>query len=106
MEDFRQSVLGSTGLNVGRLGMAASYGAPADALEEAFENGCNYFYWGSHYRRGGMSMAIKNICARGQRDKLVVAIHTYARVWTARKERPGEGKMPPMGRKSTLSKLL
>ena len=79
MENFTQSVLGRTGLRVGRLGMAASYGAPASAFEEAFEKGCNYFYLGSGRHRAGMKQAIVNLCRQGQRDKLVVAIHTYAR---------------------------
>ncbi len=79
MENFTQSVLGRTGLRVGRLGMAASYGAPASAFEEAFEKGCNYFYLGSGRHRAGMKHALINLCQKGQRDKLVVAIHTYAR---------------------------
>ena len=79
MENFTQSVLGRTGLRVGRLGMAASYGAPASTFEEAFEKGCNYFYLGSGRHRAGMKQAIVNLCRQGQRDKLVVAIHTYAR---------------------------
>ncbi len=79
MENFEERTLGSTGLKVGRLGVAASYGAPAEAFEEAFEKGCNYFYMGSGRHRANMSEAINNIRKRGQRDKLVVAIHTYAR---------------------------
>ena len=69
--------LGSTGLKVGRLGIGAGYGAPAAALEEAFDRGCNYFWWTS--RRAGMRQAIRNICRRGQRDQLVIAVHSYAR---------------------------
>ncbi len=79
MDDFRERTLGSTGLRVGRLGIAASYGAPTRAIEEAFEKGCNYFYLGSGRHRAEMKQAIKNICNKGQRDKLVVAIQTYAR---------------------------
>jgi len=80
MDNFRKGTLGNTGLTVGRLGVAASYGAPARAIEEAFDRGCNYFYLGSGRHRAGMRQAIRNLCSRGQRDKLVVAIHTYARV--------------------------
>ena len=40
--------LGKTGLMAGRLGLGAGYGAPAAAFEEAFERGCNYFYWTWH----------------------------------------------------------
>jgi len=49
---FAPVVLGRTGLVVGRLGVAASYGVPTKAVEEAFEQGVNYLYWGT-YRRGG-----------------------------------------------------
>ena len=46
--DFNDKrILGKTGLRVGRLGVACSYGAPTEAFEEAFERGVNYFYWGS-----------------------------------------------------------
>ena len=38
MNRFNEPVtLGRTGLNVGRLGLSSSYGAPAKAYEEAFE---------------------------------------------------------------------
>jgi aryl-alcohol dehydrogenase-like predicted oxidoreductase len=70
--------LARTGLEVGRLGVAASYGAPAKAFEEAFERGCNYFYWGSR-RSSEMQAAIKNLCGKGKRDKLVVVIQSYSR---------------------------
>lgn len=70
--------LGRTGLKAGRLGVASSYGAPAEAFEEAFERGCNYFYWGS-MRKPGMGEAIKNICRKGKRDELIVVIQSYSR---------------------------
>ncbi len=69
--------LGNTGLTVGRLGLGASYNPPAQAFETAFDQGCNYFYWTS--RRAGMREAIQNLCARGKRDQLVVAIQSYSR---------------------------
>ncbi len=76
MTDFREpAVLGRTGLKVGRLGIASGYGAPAAAIEEAFERGSNYFTWGTvikGYARG-MREALRNIVAKGQRDRLVLA---------------------------------
>jgi aryl-alcohol dehydrogenase-like predicted oxidoreductase len=69
--------LGRTGLMVGRLGIGASYGVPEAAMEEAFERGCNYFYWGS-LRRKAMKRAIHTIAPR-HRDRLVVAIQSYSR---------------------------
>ena len=77
--NFQEGILGRTGLDIGRLGLAASYGAPAEAFEEAFERGCNYFYIGSGRRRAGMRRAVRNICGEGRRDSMVVAVQTYAR---------------------------
>ena len=73
-------VLGKTGLKVGRLGIASGYKAPAAAVEEAFERGCNYFTWGTVIKGyvPGMREALKSIVAKGQRDKLVLAAFTYA----------------------------
>lgn len=77
--DFREPrPLGKTGLKAGRLGVGASYGAPAQAFEEAFERGCNYFYWG-FIRKEGMCQAIKNICHQGKRDDLIIVIQSYSR---------------------------
>ncbi len=81
--DFSEPVvLGRTGLKVGRLGLASSYGAPSKAFEEAFEQGCNYFVWNSFMRgrRNNMRDAIRNIIRKGQRDKLVIALHAYAHI--------------------------
>ena len=79
MAGFTDRILGETGLKVGPLGMAASYGAPADAFEEAFNKGCNYFYLGGGRRRAGMKQAIRNLCRKGRRDRMVIAIQSYAR---------------------------
>jgi predicted aldo/keto reductase-like oxidoreductase len=79
MDEDHEKILGRTNLAVGRLGVSASYGAPAEAFEEAFERGCNYFYWGSGRKKAGMSRAIRNIGKNGKRDKLVIALQTYAR---------------------------
>lgn len=79
-----QNNLGTSGLVVGRLGFSGGYGAPAKAFEMAFERGCNYFYHGS-IRRPGMNQAIKNIAARGQREKLIVTAQCYLRAgWLVR----------------------
>ena len=73
-------ILGKTGLEVGRLGIASSFGAPAEAYEEAFERGCNYFTWGTFIkgRSPEMKKAVKNIISKGQREHLVVAMISYA----------------------------
>src|SRR4030042_640396 len=74
------AVLGRTGLKVGRLGIASGYKAPAAAIEEAFEQGCNYFTWGTVIKGDapGMREALKAIVGKGQRDRLVLAAFTYA----------------------------
>jgi len=70
--------LGNTELHVGRLGLGASYGVPAKALEEAFEHGCNYFYWGA-LRNAKMASAVRNIVKKGKRDELVIVIQDFRR---------------------------
>ena len=63
-------------MQVGRLGMAAGYGVPAEAVERAFEQGVNYLYHGS-VRRGGFAQALRNLAPR--REKFVLVIQTYTR---------------------------
>ncbi len=74
---FEPGILGRAGLRVGRLGVAASYGVPATAVERAFEQGINYLYWGS-MRRGGFADALRNLAP--QRDRMVVVLQSYSRV--------------------------
>jgi predicted aldo/keto reductase-like oxidoreductase len=79
--NFNQPVvLGRTGLKVGRLGIASGYRAPTAAIEEAFERGCNYLTWGTFMkgRVPDMGQAIRNIVAKGQRDRLVLGMFSYA----------------------------
>ena len=72
--------LGRTGLKVGRLGVASGYGAPTAAILEAFERGCNYWTWGTVVKGFAALLreAIKTVAGRGQRDRLVLAMFTYA----------------------------
>ncbi len=79
MAGFTERYLGDTGLKVGPLGIAASYGAPAEVFETAFEKGCNFFYLGGGWRRAAMKQAIRNLCRKGLRNRLVVALQSYAR---------------------------
>jgi len=74
---FETRLLGRTGLKVGRLGVAASYGVPAAAVERAVEQGVNYLYWGS-MRRSGFADAIRNLAP--QRERLVVVVQSYSRI--------------------------
>ncbi len=74
----RRKTLGRTGLSVGPMGVACSYGAPREAYEEAFDHGVNYFYWGSR-RTWPMAEAIGDLIRRGRRDDLVLVMQSYAR---------------------------
>ncbi len=76
---FLTATLGRTGLMVGRLGLAGSYGAPARAYTAAFEKGCNYFYSGSGRKRSQMKEAVKTLVAQGHRHQMVICVQTYAR---------------------------
>jgi aryl-alcohol dehydrogenase-like predicted oxidoreductase len=72
-----QRLLERTGLTVGRLGMAASYGVPAAAVERAFERGVNYLYWGS-FRKSAFGQGLRNL--KTQRDRMVLVLQSYTRV--------------------------
>jgi aryl-alcohol dehydrogenase-like predicted oxidoreductase len=74
---MERRILGRSGLKVGRLGMAASYGVPAAAVERAFERGVNYLYWGS-FRRGAFGQALRNL--KAQRDEMALVLQSYSRV--------------------------
>lgn len=77
---FLRATLGSTGRELHRLGIAASFGVEARAVEAAVEeHGVGYLYWGS-LRRGAFQDAIRALCARGRRDELFVVIQSYSRL--------------------------
>jgi len=76
-DSFNRALLGRTGLEVGRLGVAASYGVPGTALEWAFERGVNYIYWGSR-RSDTFGAALRRL--RPQRERFVLVIQSYTRV--------------------------
>lgn len=74
---MEKRTLGRTGLEVGRLGMASSFGVPARAVEQAFERGVNYLYWGT-IRRGPFAQALRNL--KPQRDRMVLVLQSYSRI--------------------------
>jgi aryl-alcohol dehydrogenase-like predicted oxidoreductase len=74
---FKRALLGRTGLEVGRLGVAAGYGVPGTALEWAFERGVDYFFWGSK-RGGSFGAALKRL--RTQRERFVLVMQSYTRL--------------------------
>lgn len=74
---IERRTLGRSGLDVGRLGVAASYGVPAAAIEEAFEHGVNYLYWGSR-RTAEFARALRNLARH--RERMVLVLQSYSRV--------------------------
>ena len=79
MHDWHAKVpLGETGLEVSRLGLGSSFGAPADVIEDAVGRGVNYLYWGS-IRRSGFGRAMSRVAKRS-RDDVVLTVQSYTRV--------------------------
>lgn len=72
---FEPRTLGRTGLTVGALGISASYGVPAAAVERAFDAGMNYVYWGS-LRTRAFGDAIRRLAPR--RDRMVLVLQSYS----------------------------
>ena len=79
MSDLRTPVaLGQTGLQISRLGLGSSFGAPTKVIEEAVEQGVNYLYWGS-IRRPAFGRAMGNV-ARRNRDSVILTVQSYSRL--------------------------
>jgi aryl-alcohol dehydrogenase-like predicted oxidoreductase len=72
---FGPRTLGRTGLAVGALGVSASYGVPAAAVEGAFDAGMNYLYWGS-WRTRAFGEALRHLAPR--RDQMVLVLQSYS----------------------------
>jgi aryl-alcohol dehydrogenase-like predicted oxidoreductase len=64
-------------MEVGRLGISASYGVPGRAVERAFERGVNYIYWGT-FRRGTFGEGLRNLAPK--RDRFVLVVQSYTRM--------------------------
>ena len=70
--------LGRTDLFAGRLGLGSSYTLSSKAFDEAFEAGCNFFYWGA-IRTPFMARAVRRVIRRGQRGDIIIAVQSYIR---------------------------
>lgn len=75
--NFARRRLGSTGLTVGPLGLGSSYGLGGVDVERAFEQGVDFFLWGS-LRKRDFGLGLRNI-ARSRRDEMVLAVQSYTR---------------------------
>ncbi|HSP06095.1 MAG TPA: hypothetical protein VLR94_02910 [Acidobacteriota bacterium] len=74
--ESKTTILGKTGLRVSRIAVGSSYGIGTAGLLEAFDQGINFFYFGSR-RTQAMADAIRQLA--GRRKELVIAIQSYAR---------------------------
>ena len=77
MIDWSHATLGRTAREVGRLGIAASFGVPASGVEMSFDRGINYVYWGT-FRRPQFGQALRNLKPR--RDQMFLVIQSYSRL--------------------------
>lgn len=77
MKNFRARIeIGRTGLTCSRLGIGSTFNASAKVIEEAFEQGINYLYWGT-VRQPGFAEAMRNI-EKSKRDQAVFTIQSYS----------------------------
>lgn len=70
--------LGRTDLHAGRLGLGSSYTLSSKAFDDAFEAGCNFFYWGA-IRTPFMARALRRIIRREPREDIIIAVQSYIR---------------------------
>jgi aryl-alcohol dehydrogenase-like predicted oxidoreductase len=77
---FEDRVLGRTGVTLGPLGISASYGVPAGAVERAVEAGMTYVYWGSR-RTPAFAEALRHLAPR--RDRFMLVLQSYSRFGSA-----------------------
>jgi aryl-alcohol dehydrogenase-like predicted oxidoreductase len=77
---FEDRLLGRTGVTVGPLGISASYGVPAAAVERAVEAGMTYVYWGS-MRKPAFAEALRHLAPK--RDGFTLVVQSYSRLGSA-----------------------
>ncbi|VAX23318.1 hypothetical protein MNBD_NITROSPINAE02-992 [hydrothermal vent metagenome] len=70
---FERKVFGKTGFTAGPLGIGSSYGPSGKSIEEAFDRGVNYFYWGWR-RRAGMRDGLREVVSKN-REKAFITIN-------------------------------
>jgi aryl-alcohol dehydrogenase-like predicted oxidoreductase len=74
---FEDRTLGRTAATVGPLGISASYGVPAAAVERAIEAGMTYVYWGS-MRTPAFAEALRHMAPK--RESFTLVVQSYSRV--------------------------
>lgn len=75
------TTLGRTGLEVSRMGLAGSYGIPAEGVATAFQQGVNYFYLSPDWpANSGIIEGLRHLIPN-QRDQLVIAAGSMKKTW-------------------------
>ena len=72
--------LGSTGIEVARIGISSSFGAGPDVFRAALDRGCNYFNWGTFIkgRNSAFSDFVRQLTREGRRQDLVIGLLSYS----------------------------
>ena len=77
MSDFLERLeIGNTGLNSSRLGIGSTFDASAAVIEDAFDRGINYLYWGT-VRQPAFAQAMVNL-SKNHRDELILTVQSYS----------------------------
>jgi aryl-alcohol dehydrogenase-like predicted oxidoreductase len=76
--DFLEGVLGRTGLNVHRLGLAASYRPGERAVARALDEGMNFFFC---FGIDGQMIRVLRRLSADRRDRIVIATGAYNYIW-------------------------
>ena len=77
MADFLDRIeIGQTGLKTGRIGIGSTFDAPRHAIENAFDRGINYLYWGT-VRQPDFQLAMAHL-AQKHRDQVILTIQSYS----------------------------
>ena len=77
MADFLdRKEIGNTGLISSRLGIGSTFDASTKVIEDAFNRGINYLYWGT-VRQPDFARAMVNL-SKQHRDELILTIQSYS----------------------------
>ena len=77
MADFLdRREIGNTGLLSSRLGIGSTFDASTKVIEDAFNRGINYLYWGT-VRQPDFARAMVNL-SKQHRDELILTIQSYS----------------------------
>ena len=77
MADFLERIeIGNTGLLSSRLGIGSTFDASTAVIEDAFERGINYLYWGT-VRQPDFARAMVNL-SKHHRDELILTVQSYS----------------------------